>query len=354
MDVVFWVILCVGGTAVPMTLDLVRSFLPREYRIGRLVAGWQKPVLLSMVGLLCWSGYYLFWASVLPYSHSPRSAAGIAHGLLATLLWVNTVWNYTLCAAVDPGVLPPAAGVSACTVEAGGKSHAEKARWPAGSHYCAVCEHRVQHLDHHCPFTGGCVGSNNFRFFLLFCFHCWAGMGYACYLSGFPFLDCVLYQCTIPVLGLHRTPPPDDVACTRMAARSLLLLPCGVLFGALGCLALFHGLLLLNGLTTAQYVRRFKARGLRSVGDLVRRHGESETDKWALLWGRARATRARQLRILLFPSLPERRKLSPGVGSWRHWLAALVGLCGLAQLLPIATVALELLSARVTRALSAS
>ena len=73
MDVVFWVILCVGGTTVPLTLDLVRSFLPRAYRTGRLVAGWQKPVLLSMVGLLCLAGYYLFWVSVLAYSHPLRS-----------------------------------------------------------------------------------------------------------------------------------------------------------------------------------------------------------------------------------------------------------------------------------------
>eukprot|EP00966_Prymnesium_polylepis_P165344 3822591-Prymnesium_polylepis.1 len=67
--------------------------------MGRLVAGWQKPVLLSMVGLLCVAGYHLFWASVLPYAHPLRSAAGVAHGCVATLLWVNTVWN---CASRRP------------------------------------------------------------------------------------------------------------------------------------------------------------------------------------------------------------------------------------------------------------
>ncbi|KAL1500577.1 hypothetical protein AB1Y20_013232 [Prymnesium parvum] len=342
MDVVFWVVLCVGGTAVPMALDLLRSFLPRKYQMGRLVAGWQKPLLLSMVALLCVSGYYLFWASVLPYSHPPLSAAGIAHGVLATLLWVNTVWNYALCAAVDPGVLLPDEQLA---VEGGS---AEKPRWPGGSRYCAVCEVRVLHLDHHCPFTGGCIGSNNYRFFLLFCLHCSAGMAYACCLSFFPFRDCVLFQCTMPALGIHRRPPPDDEACMRMAGRSLLFLPCGVLFSSLCCLATFHFLLLANGLTTAQFVRRFKSRGVRSLSDLFLLQVESETDKWGQLWGGKDANLTYRLRILLLPSLPCRRKLSPGVAGIHHWLVAISALTALGMLIPFAASALWNVSVRIT------
>lgn len=192
------------------------------------------------------------------------------------------------------------------------------------------------------------MGGNNFRFFFLFCLHSSLGMCYACYLSYFPFRDCVFFQCSIPAIGLYRSPPPDDEACRRMAARSLVLLPCGVLFGALGSLASFHTMLLVNGLTTAQYARRLKARGMRSFFDLVLRRGEPQTDKWLLLWGRKAAPISHVLRILVIPSLPEHLKLSPEVASSRKWVIALVIMLFLGYLLPYAASLLWLISVHVT------
>ena len=198
--------------------------------------------------------------------------------------------------------------------------------------------------------TGGCVGGNNYRFFLLFVGHCYAGMGYACYLSWWPFRDCVLRQCSLPSLGLVRSPPPDDAACTRMGARSLVLLPCAALLASLGCLGALHALLLANGLTTAQYVRRWRARGWRSLSDLLLVHGEAETDKWALLWGRSAPTLGRRLRVLMLPSLPESRRLGAGVGAWQHW-AAVAALGGaLLWLAPLAASALETVAGRMSAA----
>ena len=104
MDMFFWLVLCVMGTAIPMTLDLVRTFLPANMRSGRLIAAWHRPVLLAMFSVLCVWAYYLFWVSVLPYLQPrPFSSWWCAHAVLISLLWVNTVWNYVLCAAVDPG-----------------------------------------------------------------------------------------------------------------------------------------------------------------------------------------------------------------------------------------------------------
>ena len=359
----FWVIICVGGTAIPVTLDLARSFLPRDYQLGRLVASWQKPLLLSMVMLLCASGYYLFWASVLPYSYRPLSIQGVAHGILASILWLNTVWNYVACVVVDPGgyavaswpeprpsfacvmgasVMHPSGHFQAPAVrsiEAGTK---EGYTWPAGSRYCAICESRVLHFDHHCPFTGGCVGGNNLRFFLLFIVHCLAGMLYACLLSWWPFRDCVLQQCTISLLGMVRIPPPDEKSCQDMAARSLLFLPCAVLVGALSCLGGLHAVLLANGLTTAQCVRRFRGRGWRSIADLLAGRGERETEKWTLLWGDPMPSLRQRARVLLLPSLPASRKLSPGIAQrWHGLLAALTCLSLLLLLALPATAALR-------------
>ena len=50
---VFFICLFVGCTTLPMTIDLLRVFLPRRLLTGRLVEAWQRPLLLAMVVCLC-------------------------------------------------------------------------------------------------------------------------------------------------------------------------------------------------------------------------------------------------------------------------------------------------------------
>ena len=154
------------------------------------------------------------------------------------------------------------------------------------------------------------------RFFLLFVLHCWLGCTYASYLAWPPFADCVLRQSSFPLLGLARTPPPDVAVCTSLGSRKYLLLPAGLLSFSLGLLGLMHLGLLANGLTSVQYLRRARrarASGadasVRMLKEFLLVQGEAETDKWKLLWGRPAAcsTRLHCARILLLPSLPERK-----------------------------------------------
>jgi hypothetical protein len=158
-------------------------------------------------------------------------------------LWINSVWNYGMCAAVDPGFVRIDEGESC---EAGTPPHHSD----TPIRRCSICERHVMHLDHHCPFTGGCIGANNLRFFLLFVLHCWLGCTYASALAWPPFADCVLRQSSFPLLGLARTPPPDVAACTSLGSRKYLLLPAGLLSFSLGLLGLMHVGLLANGLTS--------------------------------------------------------------------------------------------------------
>lgn len=306
-----WVVILVVCTAVPIVLDLARSFLPHSMRLGRLVQAWQRPVLIAMVCGLCVFGYAAFWSSILPYSVARDSIEGKIHIAFATVIWLNTVVNYALCAAVDPGVV----------------GESSTGRW------CEVCRVRVQLSDHHCPFTGGCVGRHNFHHFILFLLHAWLGGAYACFLCWWPFRDCVWRQLVVPPLGWQRSPPPNEAACVKLATRSLLLLPTGALWAAVGCLGALHALLLANGLTTLQFVRSWRSRGRRALRDLLLLRSEAEVDKWALLWGRTEEsnTALRRLRVLLLPG-PPRGALPLGqkallAGLLGSILLALLGLC---------------------------
>jgi hypothetical protein len=362
-----------------MALDLLRIFLPRKLTSGRLVEQWQRPMLLAMVACLCVWAYSAFFP-IVRYTCDPYSSSWLFNFAAISLLWFNTVWNYCLCAAVDPGYVAASATIStsaagcvdqsatsavAVNAACAPASARESAPFHDGTQLCRICDKRVLHFDHHCPFTGGCIGAYNLRFFCLFVLHCFLGCGWACALAWPPFRDCVLRQMSIPALGMERILPPDEGKCVELGARSLLLLPAVALCISLGLLGAFHLLLLRRGLTTLQFARRWRREGARVLCDLLRSGGEPETDKWSQVFGHgsigeSAACRERSngggpldsqrqsgygalrvLRVLLLPSMPRRRKLSPGVGSNKSWLGAAATLAALFLLLPIASGAIE-------------
>lgn len=293
---VWWVMGAVGLTTLPILIDIIGMIAGRRFR--RLVSRWQRPFLLTNVCGLCAVAYYLFWKSVLPYSYrtGPLSAVGaVIHVIFISLTWVNAVSAYAACVLLNPSAPSPASD-----------PFRQATAFP--SHYCSTCEAHVECFDHHCPFTGGCVGGRNYRVFFLFVLHAWLGMCDACLLSYPPFRDCVLQQIDSPAMGWARIPPPDEAACLEMSARSLLFIPAISLAVMLGCLGALHGLLLINGLTTFELGRCCKRRGLAAALDLllVRLRPEGG-DKWALIWGcpSSKTSWMTRARVLLVPSWTE-------------------------------------------------
>lgn len=82
---------------------------------------------------------------------------------------LTTITFYSLTAFSDPGIVPkshlllaaPPDGFSvACT-----RCNVYRA---AGTVHCHVCDVCIEHLDHHCPWTGKCIGRKNILYFRLF------------------------------------------------------------------------------------------------------------------------------------------------------------------------------------------
>mmetsp|Transcript_834 Transcript_834/g.1920 ORF Transcript_834/g.1920 Transcript_834/m.1920 type:complete len:363 (-) Transcript_834:60-1148(-) len=344
MQLVSWVIVGVGLTAVPLTIDMVQVALPRSYRMGRLVGASQKPVLLLLVMALCAVAYFLLWDASLPYMVNAlpssqrrllralsRRPVMIVHAVAVSYLWINTCWAYLLCTTMGSSAPAPYCDSN----QPFAPDDEGEALFP--SHFCKACKVRVAAYDHHCPFTGGCVGLTNFRFFLVFALHGTIGMGYASYLSWWPFRDCVLRRIRIPVLGWPM-PPPDDTACKELEARSLLLLPALALHAALCALLLLHLFMLANGLTTQQLSRLVNRRGAQCLLDFVqmRLRSSEGSDKWALVWGcpSRKASASWRLRVLLLPSVPSSARWP----LWQGWAGGLglFALLSLVVLLPLA------------------
>lgn len=137
---------------------------------------------------------------------------------------------------------------------------------PNGMRHCKVCGTCILHFDHHCPFTGNCVGIGNFIYFFLFLAYCEAGLSYALFMwvtffvnierptklfvrSSRAFLSCVLFE-QKENLGLSNV-------CMTLGSYSLLALPVAAAWCMVGILFIFHTLLLAVDKSTRNFCKPF-------------------------------------------------------------------------------------------------
>ena len=81
--------------------------------------------------------------------------------------------SFTLAACSDPGIIPPRdPDLDPPVAPVGGPrmslcSHCNVLR-PPGAVHCHDCKVCVLELDHHCPWTGKCIGKRNLQYFYAF------------------------------------------------------------------------------------------------------------------------------------------------------------------------------------------
>ena len=114
-------------------------------------------------------------------------------------------------AELDPGPAEAAPARHCAKCDAG---------MPALAHHCRRCRRCTAELDHHCPFTGGCIGRDNYPYFLGFVGWAWAATVYAVWLTTNP-----SYLCPLDEYARTFTCGCDGVpALRRISSGSLLVM----------------------------------------------------------------------------------------------------------------------------------
>lgn len=106
-------------------------------------------------------------------SATPLFPYALLHGALFLFLSANALGNYILVIQNSPEDLSKGSNSGP-----GGEAVADLldgSRAPGtalpGTHYCRLCARVTQRHDHHCFFTGNCIGSRNMRNFVMFCLY---------------------------------------------------------------------------------------------------------------------------------------------------------------------------------------
>lgn len=296
MNIVYALSAVVALTTVPLFLDLLRSFaVLRRGSLGRAVARATSASLVCAVAAICGIGLKLFFVHVLPF-HQPEkgSASWLMLAICGIYLCFGTIASHAAAVIVAPGRAAPATAVGAAAAER-----------PPHAHFCSICRYTVLDSDHHCIFTGNCVGRYNRRSFYVFLLHLMAAASFAVCLAWQPFRLCVINV----LLGPRSI--ARDPACVGVGAAQLALVPALMVWLPIALLFGWHALLLRADQSTAHFVHRSNSDGIcAAMRELFcRRKSLCKNRAWQLACSNYAAADELAAAARGAAEVPERRRL---------------------------------------------
>lgn len=255
-----------GLAHTPLLVDLLRHFFP-HWNIQRLTSNTASVILVLLVLLvyLLSLGMQLFLFIPLMPPVSFWYLKVTAHSLFAYWVWVNAVTNYLYVLFSRPGIFRP--GIESPGSEATpnkvdksqkstesslqggldkGESHSESERSESESatikkslhHHCKICQATILYRDHHCPFTGNCIGLHNYSYFFLGLLYSLVGLAYGITVFFTYFGQCFFLAWKAVGISSDHSEETEGELCKTLEPYGEIMLPS---IGALVTVALMVG-----------------------------------------------------------------------------------------------------------------
>ena len=276
MWLIWIVIFAVGLAQLPLIVDCLRTFFPK-WRITRVAGRVNNVLLFCLLGSLAAVAFFYYFLNIylpLTVSEPFTTIRGWAHIVFASWLCANMVLNYLLAVFTSPGqrtgeVMPDHPPSRPPTYIA-----------------CKQCKCEVMYMDHHCPFTGNCVGLENYRYFILHLVYAMAGLSYAVWLT-YPYFK----MCHLPTFlwffkFTTKLQRPDETAkniCAMLRGHSLISVPASVGIVALVGLLVWQAFMLLADTPTHFVLRQRGVSLCEACGRIGQKTFLCKNSRWRVM-----------------------------------------------------------------------
>uniref|UniRef100_A0A3P9HDY3 Palmitoyltransferase n=1 Tax=Oryzias latipes TaxID=8090 RepID=A0A3P9HDY3_ORYLA len=112
--------------------------------------------------------FFFFIPTIFPYPETSLMVSSTLHTVLVLFLMFNALGNYIMT-IIYPAESANETVIPVCSPHCSDKVDAHYLL--NGRHFCKLCKKIILKRDHHCFFTGNCIGNKNMRYFLMFCIY---------------------------------------------------------------------------------------------------------------------------------------------------------------------------------------
>lgn len=164
------------------------------------------PVCLCLVVFIYEAVVYNWIFACLVLPSRGKEWLAIPFAVVFDALWLLSLVSYLRTHFADPGRIPKSwdafvarASLLPSSVHSGWQpgrptvcKKCDGRVRPERAHHCSICKVCVLRMDHHCPWTGNCVGFKNYKFFLLLGIYAWLSSCFALFTALPELLSCTM------------------------------------------------------------------------------------------------------------------------------------------------------------------